>query len=107
MTTTAPQREVLENQVAVLERLSALNRFLPVWIVAAMLIGLALGRLFPGLNDMLDCACIGTVSLPIAIGLLLMMYLCHKVRYDDLGHVTGDRRMLITSLALNWLVGRC
>jgi ACR3 family arsenite transporter len=106
MTTTAPQREAPDDEVAVLERLSALNRFLPVWIGAAMLIGLGLGRLFPGLNDTLDRVRIGTVSLPIAIGLLLMMYpVLAKVRYDDLGHVTGDRRMLTTSLVLNWLVG--
>lgn len=106
MTTTAPRREAPDDEVAVLERLSALNRFLPVWIGAAMLIGLGLGRLFPGLNDTLDRVRIGTVSLPIAIGLLLMMYpVLAKVRYDDLGHVTGDRRMLTTSLVLNWLVG--
>ncbi len=62
--------------------------------------------LFPGLNDSLDRVRIGTVSLPIAIGLLLMMYpVLAKVRYDDLGHVTGDRRLLATSLVLNWVVG--
>ena len=89
-----------------LEQLSVLDRFLPVWIGAAMLLGLVLGRLFPGLNDSLDRVRIGTVSLPIAIGLLLMMYpVLAKVRYDDLGHVTGDRRLLGTSLFLNWVVG--
>ena len=105
MTTTSPQ-QAAPRDAAVLERLSALNRFLPVWIGAAMLVGLGLGRLFPGLNNTLDRVRIGTVSLPIAIGLLLMMYpVLAKVRYDDLGHVTGDRRMLGTSLMLNWLVG--
>ncbi len=107
MTTTSPRREApAAGEAAVLERLSVLDRFLPVWIGAAMLLGLALGRMFPGLNDSLDRVRIGTVSLPIAIGLLLMMYpVLAKVRYDDLGHVTGDRRMLGTSLILNWLVG--
>ena len=91
---------------AVLERLSLLDRFLPLWIGAAMALGLALGRLFPGLDDTLDRVKIDTVSLPIALGLLLMMYpVLAKVRYSDVGHVTADRRMLGTSLVLNWLVG--
>jgi ACR3 family arsenite transporter len=93
-------------EAAVLERLSLLDRFLPVWIGTAMALGLALGRLFPDLNDTLDRVKIDTVSLPIAIGLLLMMYpVLAKVRYGDIGHVTTDRRMLGTSLVLNWLVG--
>jgi arsenite transporter len=93
-------------EAAVLERLSLLDRFLPVWIGAAMALGLALGRIFPDLNDTLDRVKIDTVSLPIAVGLLLMMYpVLAKVRYGDIGHVTADRRMLGTSLVLNWLVG--
>ncbi len=92
--------------VAVLQRLSLLDRFLPVWIGAAMLLGIGLGRAFPGLNDSLDHIKVDTVSLPIALGLLLMMYpVLAKVRYGDLGHVTADRRMLGTSLVLNWIVG--
>ncbi len=108
MTTTAPPPvpRRADEEAAVLEQLSVLNRFLPVWIGAAMALGLALGRIFPGLNDALDRVKIGTVSLPIAVGLLLMMYpVLAKVRYGDLGHVTSDRRMLTTSLVLNWLVG--
>jgi arsenite transporter len=103
MTTT---RLEVSRDIAVLERLSLLDRFLPVWIGAAMALGLALGRLFPDLNDTLDEVKIDTVSLPIAVGLLLMMYpVLAKVRYDDIGHVTADRRMLGTSLVLNWVVG--
>jgi ACR3 family arsenite transporter len=103
MTTITP---VPTEEAAVLERLSVLDRLLPVWIGAAMLTGLALGRAFPGLDDTLDRVKIDTVSLPIAVGLLLMMYpVLAKVRYGDIGHVTGDRRMLGTSLVLNWLVG--
>ncbi len=87
-------------------RLSTLDRFLPVWIGAAMFTGIALGRIFPDLNHTLDRVKIDTVSLPIAIGLLLMMYpVLAKVRYADIGHVAGDRRLLGTSLVLNWLVG--
>jgi ACR3 family arsenite transporter len=90
----------------VIERLSVLDRFLPVWIGAAMGVGLALGRLFGGLDDALDRVKVDTVSLPIAVGLLLMMYpVLAKVRYGDIGRVTGDRRLLATSLVLNWLVG--
>jgi ACR3 family arsenite transporter len=90
----------------VLARLGALDRLLPVWIVAAMALGLVLGRMIPSLADALDAVTVGSVSLPIAAGLLLMMYpVLAKVRYRHLDRVTGDRRMLITSLVLNWLVG--
>jgi ACR3 family arsenite transporter len=90
----------------VLARLSVLDRFLPVWILAAMGVGLLLGRLVEGLDDALDAVKIGGVSLPIALGLLLMMYpVLAKVRYSRLHTVTGDRRLLASSLVLNWLVG--
>jgi ACR3 family arsenite transporter len=90
----------------VVNRLSILDRFLPVWIVAAMVLGLGAGRAVPSLADHLDSVQIGSVSLPIAIGLLLMMYpVLAKVRYGELGRVTGDRRLLLSSLALNWIVG--
>jgi ACR3 family arsenite transporter len=90
----------------VIERLSTLDRFLPVWIGVAMAVGVGLGRLFPGLDDTLDRVKIDTVSLPIALGLLLMMYpVLAKVRYSRLGEVTADRRMLGLSLALNWVIG--
>ena len=89
-----------------LARLSTLDRFLPVWIFAAMALGLGLGRLFPDLNDALDAVKIGTISLPIALGLLIMMYpVLAKVRYSEVGRVTGDRTLLITSLVLNWVIG--
>jgi len=95
-----------DQHTAVLRGLSPLDRLLPVWIGAAMLAGIGIGRAFPGLNAMLDSVKVDTVSLPIALGLLLMMYpVLARVRYDDIGHVTADRRMLGTSLVLNWLVG--
>ncbi|WP_395659491.1 ACR3 family arsenite efflux transporter [Nocardioides sp.] len=91
---------------AVLRKLSTLDRFLPVWIVAAMVLGLLLGRTVPGLDDALAAVEVGSVSLPIAIGLLVMMYpVLAKVRYDELGHVTRDKRLLTTSILLNWVVG--
>ncbi|MXG91518.1 ACR3 family arsenite efflux transporter [Nocardioides sp. YIM 123512] len=89
-----------------MQRLSTLDRFLPVWIVLAMVAGLLLGRLVPGLDEALAAVEMGSVSLPIAVGLLVMMYpVLAKVRYDELGHVTADRRLLATSIVLNWLVG--
>jgi ACR3 family arsenite transporter len=90
----------------VLERLSRLDRFLPVWIIAAMAVGLGLGRLIPDLNDWLDAVKIGSVSLPIALGLLTMMYpVLAKVRYSQVGEVASDRLLIATSLFLNWVVG--
>ncbi len=87
-------------------RLSTLDRFLPVWILAAMALGLAAGRLVPGLGPALDTVAVQGVSLPIALGLLVMMYpVLAKVRYDRLDTVTADRRLLVTSLVLNWVLG--
>jgi ACR3 family arsenite transporter len=93
-------------EAPVLEKLSTLDRFLPLWIGGAMALGIALGKVFPGLDDTLDRIKIDTVSLPIALGLLLMMYpVLAKVRYRNLGEVTTDRRMLGLSLVLNWVIG--
>lgn len=87
-------------------RLSTLNRLLPLWIGLAMAAGIVLGRVFPDLNDALDNVKIDTVSLPIAIGLLLMMYpVLAKVKYSRIGKVVADRRSLLLSLVLNWLIG--
>ncbi|GAA3463767.1 ACR3 family arsenite efflux transporter [Saccharothrix longispora] len=90
----------------VLGGLSFLDRFLPVWIGVAMVAGLALGRFVPGLQGVLDSVKVAGVSLPIALGLLLMMYpVLAKVRYDRLDTVTGDRRTMLLSLVLNWVLG--
>jgi ACR3 family arsenite transporter len=89
-----------------LTRLSVVDRFLPVWILAAMAAGLGLGRLIPDLNDWLDTVKIGTVSLPIALGLLAMMYpVLAKVRYSQIGEIATDRKLMVTSLVLNWIIG--
>ncbi|MFE9302893.1 ACR3 family arsenite efflux transporter [Streptomyces sp. NPDC006856] len=87
-------------------RLSFVDRYLAVWILVAMAAGLGLGRLVPGLGDVLARVTVTGVSLPIALGLLVMMYpVLAKVRYDRLGTVTGDRRLLVPSLVLNWVLG--
>ena len=86
-------------------RLSTLDRFLPVWILAAMALGLLLGRLVPGLAGALDAVTVGSVSLPIAVGLLVMMYpVLAKVRYDETARVVADRRLMVASLVVNWLL---
>jgi ACR3 family arsenite transporter len=95
---------------AVLARLSRLDRYLPLWIALAMASGLVLGTLVPSLNDWLEKLQVGTVSLPIAIGLLLMMYpVLAKVRYEDIGRMSddgvGNWRFFGTSLFLSWVVG--
>ncbi len=94
------------DHVAVTEGLSTLDRFLPAWIGLAMVLGIALGRVFPDLNDTLEKVRIDTVSLPIAIGLFAMMYpVLAKVKYRSMGSVLADRRSLVMSLVLNWLIG--
>ena len=90
----------------VVEGLSRLDRFLPVWIALAMVAGLLLGRWVPGIDEALDSIKVSSVSLPIALGLLVMMYpVLAKVRYDEIGDVTRDGRTLWLSLVLNWLIG--
>ncbi len=91
----------------VLARLSLLDRFLPLWIIASMALGLGLGRAVPGLNRHLVALQVTSgTSLPIFVGLLVMMYpVLAKVRYGHLGSVARDTRMLVSSLVLNWVVG--
>ena len=85
MTTTHARPDSVAGQM------SFLDRYLPVWIIAAMALGLLLGRFVPGLNQALDAVKVGSVSLPIAIGLLVMMYpVLAKVRYDETQRVTAD-----------------
>jgi arsenite transporter len=95
---------------AVVRRLSTLDRYLPLWIALAMAGGLVLGTVVPSLDDWLAKLQIGTVSLPIAIGLLVMMYpVLAKVRYEDIGRMSddgvGNWRFFGTSLVLSWVVG--
>ena len=100
-----PSMPPIEHQ-QVTARLSTLDRFLPVWIGAAMAGGLVLGRAVPNLDRWLDHLKVDTVSLPIAIGLFAMMYpVLAKVRYRRIGTALADRRPVIMSLVIVWVFG--
>jgi ACR3 family arsenite transporter len=104
---TGPPLDAADPETPVVRRLSLLDRLLPAWILAAMALGIGLGRAIPNLNRHLDAIQVTSgTSLPIFIGLLVMMYpVLAKVRYGEVGHVARDRRLLVSSLVLNWLVG--
>ncbi len=86
--------------------MSFLDRWLPAWILLAMAAGLLIGRTVPGIADLLGSLEIGQISLPIALGLLVMMYPpLAKVRYDKTADITADRRLMAVSLFLNWVLG--
>jgi ACR3 family arsenite transporter len=91
---------------AVAGRLSTLDRWLPVWMFLAMALGIALGKTFPGLPPALEAMKLDTVSLPIAIGLLWMMYpVLARVNYENIPAIAGNAKLLTTSLVLNWAIG--
>ncbi|APX33170.1 arsenical-resistance protein [Brachybacterium sp. P6-10-X1] len=102
MTTTAARSA----PTGVAGEMSFLDRWLPAWILLAMVTGLLLGRLISGIGPVLEAVSIAGVSLPIALGLLVMMYpVLAKVRYDETRRISADRRLMITSLVLNWIIG--
>ena len=90
-------------------KLSFLNQFLTIWIFLAMAVGILLGSIVPQVSDFLSKVSIGTTSIPIALGLILMMYPpLTKVKYEELGGMmkdTGSKKMLILSLIQIWLFG--
>ncbi len=103
---TATETSTITAPTGVVGKLPTVDRFLPLWIAAAMVAGLLAGRWIPGLDTGLNSVTIDGISLPIAVGLLVMMYpVLAKVRYDRLDTVTGDRTLLWASLVLNWLIG--
>ena len=105
-TTARPSALASPDGAPILRRLSALDRYLPLWIFAAMAAGLLLGRVYPGLAGALDRVQLAGVSVPIAIGLLWMMYpVLAKVRYETIGAHVRDTKLLGTSLLLNWVLG--
>lgn len=87
-------------------RLSMIDRFLPLWILLAMALGVGLGNVFPNLGEWLDRVKVAGVSLPIAIGLLWMMYpVLAKVKFQSAGHLATNKKLLATTSVLNWVIG--
>jgi ACR3 family arsenite transporter len=90
----------------IFQRLSIVDRFLPAWIFLAMAVGVILGKILPDIQDTFDSLRVDTVSFPIAVGLLWMMYpVLAKVKYEELGRLRGQGRLFAVSILQNWIIG--
>jgi len=86
--------------------LSTIDNYLTLWIFLAIGIGIGIGYFFPSVSNAITGLSVGTTSIPIAVGLILMMYPpLAKVRYEELGHIFKDVKVLFLSLIQNWIVG--
>ncbi|MDP9363676.1 MAG: ACR3 family arsenite efflux transporter [Chloroflexota bacterium] len=108
MTAHRAEARGLPSTPVIAPTLSVVDRFLPLWIIAAMAAGVALGRAFPDLGPALDRVKVAGVSLPIAAGLLWMMYpVLAKVRYESLGRFRTQGKLFAASMLFNWVLGPC